>query len=399
MFEAGLPHGLDPATLETLGEDSLGGVLKAALPVKLGSEIPEEFQPEFLGGHGHTAHPQQCPRGNLVGWHWSQLVSTKSLEVTFTEWSNDGFAPIASETFELPDCELAPHDMAMTDNCIVMKVNALSMDPLPFLANLKGPAACLSMDGRSPVKAWILPRPTSPKEKKFEPFVVDVPACFSIHFSHAYEDEETGNIVTFFSGWPPSDSNDFLGAWGGFAPDFPRIPPTFLWKLEIDPEKRETVFLGIAPGAHNVCTEHMLVHPNFNTRKAQYVYGTASNIVGDSSPPCGYARFAVEKGSTRPLQPNEANEEVDAYWFGTRYFTMEPNIVPKEGGDPNDEKDAYLLGMVRDAASGKNFLSIFDLQRPLKNGPVAKVWLKSGVPNGIHGCFAKDSTGGPSVFC
>jgi carotenoid cleavage dioxygenase-like enzyme len=149
-----------------------------------------------------------------VGWHWSQLPLKKALEVTFTEWSNDGFEPVASNTFEIPNCSLAPHDMAMTENCIVMKINALSMDQLPFLINLKGAAASLSMDGRSPVKAWIFPRPTSTR-KQFEPFSVDVPACFSIHFSHCYEDEQTGNIVTFFSGWPPSDSKDFLGAWGG----------------------------------------------------------------------------------------------------------------------------------------------------------------------------------------
>jgi len=396
LFEAGLPHGLDPQTLKTLGEDNLGGVLKAALPVTI-PDIPEPFVPEFLGGHAHTAHPQQCPRGNLVGWHWSQLPATKSLEVTFTEWSNEGFEPVASKTVEIPGCELAPHDMAMTDNCIVLQINALSMDPLPFLANLKGPAACLSMDGRAPVNAWIFPRPTS--KNQFEPFSVDVPACFSIHFSHGYEDEITGNIVTFFSGWPPSDSKDFLGAWGGFAPDFIQIPPTFLWRLEIDPKERKTISLDIAPGSQNVCTEHMLVHPNFITKRAQNVYGTASNLIGDSSPPNGYVRLQVETGSTKRLQKGQKNEEVDAYWFGTRYFTSEPIIVPKEGGDPNNENDAYLLGIVRDASNRKNFLSIFDLQQNLRNGPIAKVWLKSGVPNGIHGCFAKDSKGSPSVFC
>jgi len=401
LFEAGLPHGLDPLTLETLGEDTLGGVLNSGLPVKLGDDVPDEFVPDFIGGDAHTAHPQQCPNGNLVGWHWSQLPLKQALEVTFTEWSNDGFEPVASSTFEIPNCSLAPHDMAMTENCIVMKINALSMDQLPFLINLKGPAASLSMDGRSPVKAWIFPRPTS-KRAPFEPFSVDVPACFSIHFSHCYEDEETGNIVTFFSGWPPSDSKDFLGAWGGFAPDFPKIPPTFLWRLEIDPKTRRTVSLDIAPGCQNVCTEHMLVHPNFNTKKAQNVYGTGSNLIGDSTPPNGYVKLRVEAGRTAKeskLEDGQVNEEVDSYWFGSRYFTTEPIIVPKDGGDIENEDDAYLLGMIRDGSNGKNFLAIFDLEKDLKEGPIAKVWLKSGVPHGIHGCFAKDSKGSPSVFC
>lgn len=49
LFEAGLPHRLDPNTLETLGEDTMGGTLKSALPVKL-ENVPEEAVPDFLGG-------------------------------------------------------------------------------------------------------------------------------------------------------------------------------------------------------------------------------------------------------------------------------------------------------------------------------------------------------------
>jgi len=397
LFEAGLPHRLDPVTLETLGEENLGGLLKSSLPVKLGNNIPTELTPDFIGGNAHTAHPKKCPKGNLVGWHWSQLPLSGSLEVTFTEWSSKDFSPVASKTFEIPDCSLAPHDMALTENCIVLKINALKMDPLPFMINLKGPAASLSMNGRSPVKVWVFPRPTA--KSQFEPFFVEAPACFSIHFSHGYQDEETGNIITFFSGWPPSDSTDFLGAWGGFAPDYKQIPPTFLWRLEIDTVKKRTVSLSIAPGSYNVCIEHVLVHPNFNTRKAQNVYGIASNLIGDSTPPNGYVRLKVETGSTKVLQEGEFNEEIDSYWFGTRYFVNEPIIVPKEGGNIENEEEAYLLGMVRDAVKKKNFLAIFDLEKELKEGPVAKVWLKSGVPHGLHGCFARGSKGESSVFC
>jgi carotenoid cleavage dioxygenase-like enzyme len=185
----------------------------------------------------------------------------------------------------------------------------------------------------------------------------------------------------------------------GFAPDFKKIPLTYLWRLEIDPKAKRTVSLDIAPGCHNICTEHMLVHPNFIAKKAQIVYGSASNIVGDSTPPNGYVKLKVETGSTKALKEGEANKDVDSYWFGTRYFTTEPIIVPKDGGDIENEDEAYLLGMVRDAANQRNFLAIFDLEKDLKEGPIAKVWLKSGIPHGIHGCFAKDSKGSPSVFC
>jgi carotenoid cleavage dioxygenase-like enzyme len=219
----------------------------------------EKFTPSFLGGDAHTAHPNVCPKtGHLVGWHWAQQIpSDKGMAVTITEWSPEDFTPVASKSYELPGCELAPHDMALTENFVVLKVNALKMNQAPFMLGVTGPAASLEMDGRAPVTAWVFARPTS--KNQFEPFPVQVPPCFSIHFSHAYEDEETGNIVSFFSGWPESDSKDFLGAWGGHSPDFRQIPPTFLWRLEIDPKKRECVSLDVAPGSANVCVEHILV--------------------------------------------------------------------------------------------------------------------------------------------
>ena len=67
---------------------------------------------------------------------------------------------------------------------------------------ISGPAECLGMDGLEPVRAFVFPRPTlsEDEKKEFVPFIVnDIPACFSIHFSHGYEDDKTGNIVSYFS--------------------------------------------------------------------------------------------------------------------------------------------------------------------------------------------------------
>ena len=397
LFESGLPYALDPETLETIGEDTLGGVLKAGLPVKVGGGFPKEWEPDFLGGTAHTAHPNVCPKtGHLVGWHWRQTFATGGLEVTFTEWDTH-FKAVATNTFQVEGCELAPHDMAITEHYIIFNVGALKMNQALFMSGIKGPAASLAMDGRAPVKTWIFPRPSA--KEQFSPFNVETPPCFTIHFSHAYEDPDSGTIVSFFSGWPPSDSKDFLGAWGGYAPIFNQISPTFLWRMEIDPTNKKCVSLRIAPGSANVCIEHVLVHPNFTIRPAQYVYGAVSNCIGDSSPPGGYARLQVETGSPDMLRDGEFNDEVDAYWFGTRYFTTEPLIVPKAGGDPNNERDAYLLGIVRDAAKERNFLAIFDLERDLKEGPVCRLYFKSGIPHGLHGCFQSADSPQTSVFC
>ena len=371
-----------------------GMLPKGKLPVEM-PNVPSQFLPDFIGGAAHTAHPKRCPQtGNLVGWHWSQVGT--DLKVTVTEWSSDKFAKVASRTITLPNVELVPHDMVLTENYIFLKVNALSMNTLEFVSGLKGPAASLKMDGRVNVKGFIFPRPT---KEPIDAIEVDIPPCFSIHFSHGYEDEKSGNLVCIFSGWPPSDSKDFLGAWGGFAPEFDRIPETFLWRIEIDVETGKTVDLSIAPGSSNVVAEHCVVHPNFVTKRAMNVYAVASNVMGDSTAPCGYSRHRVEDGSVTPLKLGERNEEIDCYFYGTRYFCGEALVVPKEGADLEKEEQAYLIGIVCDAVTDKMFISIFDLERPLREGPVCNMWLKTNVPYGLHGCFDPQSDLQTSYFC
>ena len=396
LFEAGLPHRIDPDNLETMCEDDMDGTLpKEKIAVEV-PNIPPSFLPDFVGGAAHTAHPQVCPRtGHLVGWHWSDIGS--GLKITVTEWSPNDFTQVASRTVVLPSVALAPHDMVLTENYIFLKVNALSMNALDFLSGLKGPAASLKMDGRANVRGFLFSRPTN--DEITEPMEVDIPPCFSIHFSHGYEDKTTGNMIAFFSGWPPSDAKDFLGAWGGFAPEFNRIPETYLWRMEIDMKTGKTIDLSIAPGSSNVCAEHCVVHPNFVTKQARNVYATVSNLVGDSSPPCGYSRHRVEDGSTEVLEPGERNNEIDCYFFGSRYFCGEALVVPKHGSDLEQEEQAYLVGLVCDAVRHKTFVAVFDLERPLREGPVCKLWLKSHVPHGLHGCFDPQSNLRTSYFC
>jgi len=405
LWEAGMPYRLDPITLQTMGLDSLGlnRDLKGKLAVNYVAGLPEELQPNILGGLAMTAHPKLCPRtGNLVGWTWAQNPADASMEVTFTEYDSDRFQIIASETHVLKGVALAPHDMVLTEHYVTLIINSLEMDQLSFLSGAKGPAECLGMDGRSPVKAFVFPRPTlSNKEKKqFAPFVVeDIPACFSIHFSHGYEDEKTGNIVSYFSGWPPSDSESFLGAWGGFAPDYNKIPPTYYWRIEIDPDTQKCTDLRVSPGHENMCVEHPVVHPYVQTKDATYAVAQCCNKIGDASAPMGFAKMRLD--GTAPVKPNwqmgDANDEVDVFWVGSRRFAGEPLVIPKQGS--TDENEAYLLGLVFDAVRDQSCLMVFDLGNDLKDGPVCTIWLKTALPHGLHGCFSPDIDVNTSCFC
>ncbi|GMI30879.1 hypothetical protein TrRE_jg2205, partial [Triparma retinervis] len=201
-------------------------------------------------------------------------------------------------------------------------------------------------------------------------------AAFAIHFSHAYE--EDGKVIAHFSGWPPNDSESFLGAWGGTAPEFERIPPTFLWRLEVDLKEKKSE-LRVAKGSKDVCGEHLKVHPEFQTKKCTNLFVVSSNLIGDSSPPCGYSRLMIEDDGAD-------ERDVESYWWGTRFFCGEPIIAPK-AGEVRGEDDGYLLGMVHDAEKDGAFLAVFDLARELSEGPVCEIECPFAIPHGLHGSW------------
>lgn len=69
LWEAGMPYQLDPESLHTIGLDSLGlnRDFTGKLPVNYVPGLPEDLQPDILGGLAHTAHPKVCPRSGHLG--------------------------------------------------------------------------------------------------------------------------------------------------------------------------------------------------------------------------------------------------------------------------------------------------------------------------------------------
>ena len=385
LFEAGAPWELDPDTLETVGPYSMNGNVplgedkEERLAVKL--DIPNlDFLPK-MNGRAHTAHPKRCPlSGRMVSWTWAQDPTKGILDVRVSEYEEQdagSFREAFGVDFNL-DVDLAPHDFAITRNYCVFVLNALSMEPAMFMAGLKGPAECLKMDGREKVKVALVPRPSGDKAGE-SPIIATMDACFAIHFSHAYED---GNeVIAHFSGWPENDSKTFLGAWGGQVPEFDKIPPTFIWRLTFDLNTSEAS-LKVANNCRNICGEHLKVHPLFQTKKCDNVYVVSSNTVGTSSPPAGYSGMKVEEEEE---EGGALLKKVDSYWWGNRFFAMEPVIAPKIGA--KNEYDGYLLGMVQDTAKDVAFLAIFDLAKGLAQGPVAEVEIPFRLPHGLHGSW------------
>ena len=85
----------------------------------------------------------------------------------------------------------------------------------------------------------MVPRPHA-AARGDKPRVLDCPSWFCIHLSHATEAEDGSGLTIYGSGWPKATAKadgkppEFLGAWGGEAPTYDKIPVTNYWKTKVD---------------------------------------------------------------------------------------------------------------------------------------------------------------------
>ena len=91
-----------------------------------------------------------------------------------------------------------------------------------------------------PVRLHVVPRPGSNAAVRGEkPRVLDCPPWFCIHLSHATEAEDGSGLSIYGSGWPKAEPKpdgsapEFLGAWGGEAPTYDKIPVTNYWETKV----------------------------------------------------------------------------------------------------------------------------------------------------------------------
>ena len=137
-----------------------------------------------LGGKAFTAHPHVDPTGDvLCAWCWRSFVyPEKAACIRFMSFRNS-FVPEKTIVARLEGCEAAPHDFGVTPKYYAMAVNNLTIDPLPYIAGLKGAGECLVSQPDLPLKFYIISRDGSSS-----PTVIEGPSkAFEIHTPFAHD--------------------------------------------------------------------------------------------------------------------------------------------------------------------------------------------------------------------
>lgn len=366
LYEAGLPHRVDPYSLDTVGlENRQGELVDQSLP-KARWETLQQFA---VGQWATTAHPHVDPVcDRMVIWHWAAKIGGLAIEVV--EYDRN-WQVCSRRQFQIPGAMVNPHDFALTQSYYVFFENRLAFNPWPFITGRQSPANCLKLLVDQPTRVHLVPRPDGPLAG--QPVAVfETEPWFSIHQACAYEQSD-GAVVVYSAGWPGNAlEQGFLSSWQGDAPDFDRIAPTYLWQTTIYPQQQTQRPVEHRTVLEDYCIEYPCANPDYETQAVRYLYMTYSNCVGESSPPIGYLKVDLHNQTTQIWMAKEQT------------FTEEPLFVPDPEG--KDEDDGWLLGMVYDHQQERSSLIVFDAKE-LAAGPICRLWLDHRLVPGLHGSW------------
>jgi all-trans-8'-apo-beta-carotenal 15,15'-oxygenase len=330
LWEAGRPHRLDPVTLETLGEDDLGGVLG-----------PDDW---------FSAHPKTHPGGDV--WNFG-VGYGKRAHVHLYRCRPDGTVT-REHSVPLPFPAFV-HDFALTERHAVLVVHPLTLPPLPLsmLLGSRSFADSLHWEPQRGVHAGVLDLVSGEvRWYRGEPFAL-------FHTVNAWDDGD--DVVVDVSAYPDATFMPFTfevmtGRVAHRAPAWP-----------------ERLVLGRAPRIRRqrlseTTIEFPRVTPSMESREHRRIHGATQSEAGAFFRIPASIDLALGRVATAPIQAHE--------------FAGECIPVPRAG--EGGEGDVWLLTMVLDSVARRSELRIFD-GADLAAGPLATVRLPHMVPFNFHG--------------
>ncbi|MGB0564850.1 MAG: carotenoid oxygenase family protein [Spirulinaceae cyanobacterium] len=346
LWEAALPHRLQPETLETIGLDDWDGILKTS--------------------GAFSAHPRVDPYSELDGGQPClvnfALDAGPISKLHLYEFDPQGKL-LRQQVQPIPGFAFI-HDFAITPHYYLFFQNPIAFNPFPFLFGFKGAAQCISFQENEPTKIVIIPRDQSSGEPMR---TIPVQAGFVFHHANAWEnpDGTLGLESICYDSFPEVEPDaDFRET------KFETLAPSLLWRFTIDPQAQTVE----REQRDRRAVEFPTLHPQWAGRPHRYCYLAAADQVGENAPLQGLIKFDNQTG------------EQEFYSFAPRGFASEPVFVPRGAG----EAEGWVMVLVYNAERHASDLAIFDAAK-IAAGPVATVHLKLHIPYGLHGNWTPET--------
>lgn len=348
LKEDGLPHLIDPDTLETTGRWDFGGKYRSKT---------------------FAAHPKTDPETGEMIAYGSQATGDASKDVFV--YTVDRAGEVTHETrFEVPYVSVM-HDIALTEKHIIFPFGGYVTSP----ERLAQGKIHWGWDKTLPSYIGILPRGADGKDIRW----FKGPLQCMMHTFHARTE---GNKVIMEA--PFYDGN--------FFPFFPNVDGSpweqdkaraFIRRLTFDLNSK-----------HDGWTEEVLfpspivdigaVDPRYLTRDQRYVFtgfsdptkpfdtARGGNLAGRVTN--SYGRFDLKSG------------RLDAMFAGDTHSLAEACFIPRKGGD---EGSGWIIGVASNFADMRSELLIADAER-LAEGPIGRVLLPFRAAPQVHGNWVNE---------
>ena len=342
LWEAGLPHRLNPATLETEGLEQFDGLLN--------------------DNQSFSAHPR-IDLGDINREARFVNFSTKSgLSTKLTVYEFDLAGHLKDQySHNIPGLGFF-HDFALTPNYVIFFQNPVILNPVPFVFGFLSAGQALKFRDDQPTKIWIIPR-----NGKDPVQVLDTEACFVFHHANAFE-TDTGIAVdsVCYSHFPTLGPEDDYS-----TVDFDRYPMGQLWRYQIDLADQKVTRDLINPR----CCEFPTLNPTSMGQPYRSLY-------------LGVAQSQTKNTPLQVIQKMDLQTQTTEEWFaGTNRFIGEPLFIPKPGS--RQEDGGWVMTLTYNGNDNRSELVILDGE-DLGKGAVATLKLKHHIPYGLHGCFTSE---------
>lgn len=353
LWEGGMPHALDPITLETLGRYDFDGNLRnrtGALGRLIAPELPFSAHPKIDVDSGELFN-----FGTLMG-RTSQLVSYRVRP--------DG-TMLAPSFLRLPALSFI-HDFVLTRRYSVFFLSAVSFGVARAVLGLTTPAGSLSAaSGSADAHATLLlvPRDGS------APTTVRARPGFLFHFANGFEDAQGRLVLDGMRMDALPSASEIRALLDGRVA---RIPPARPTRYVVDPSARTVVETRLS--------ETLADLPTIDSRHSGRPYRHFWSI---AAPPAQAGPFYHRLMHF----DHEGRETIRD--FGAD-FPGEPVFVP--ASKDASEGEGWVLSLVYRAAEHRTDLYVL---RAGDLGTVCRVELPHHVPSGFHGTWCPSSDVSP----
>jgi len=343
LWEGGLPHTLDPDTLETLERYDFEGQLLEPLSLRgrlLGRELPFSAHPrlDLVTGDLYNFGTLMGPRPKLLLYRVDPAGRMDS-----------------PRRIDLKHLSLV-HDFVLTPHYYVFLIPSVAFGTLKMVLGLNSPVGSMASAPGASETVLLVPRDGG------APLQIPAPPGFFFHFANGYEDD-AGNIVLDGARWQAFP----------VMSDLSREVDALVYRGEPPRLTRFTINPQTGSVQAKLLSTYGLEFPSADPRMAsvphRYLWGAGAAPSWEQPGSCAILKVDTVTGETlkHDLAPD---------------LPGEPLMVPRPGS--SREGDGWLLVTVYVAALHRTELLVLDAQRLTL---LCRARLPHHLPIGFHGTW------------